>query len=259
MTLRPKFRVKTTEVEVRNLLLHPSANRERQQTRVRKLVREMDLDKLSRFAAWRDGRNLYVIDGQHRKLALEELGLGEWNVRVDVYEGCAFQDACDLFLGLNDGLIVRPFDKFDKAAKAGYEAEVETQRIVREAGLQISAQSGDGKLACVVAACDVYRMDRGAALKRTLAWTNEAWGSSAASLDGNIIRGLGLVSSSFNGELDDAALVKKLAKFAGGPGALIGRARAQRDIKGGTVAKNVGGIVVDLYNKGRRTGQLPPL
>lgn len=259
MTLRPKFRVKTTEVDVRNLLLHPSANRERQQTRVCKLVRDMDLDKIGRFAAWRDGRNLYVIDGQHRKLALEELGLGEWKVRVDVYEGCAFQDACDLFLGLNDGLTIRPFDKFDKAAKAGYEAEVETQRIVREAGLQVSPQSGDGKINCVVAACDVWRLDRGAALQRSLRWECEAWGSVAAALEGNIVRGLGMVAATYNGELDDAALVKKLAKFPGGPSALLGRAKAQKEIKGGTVARNVAGIVVDVYNKGRRSGQLTPL
>lgn len=257
--MKPRFRVRTIEIEVNKLRLHNRANRETIPARARKYEKEMNLDKLGRFSAWRDGRNLYVIDGQHRKLALEALGLGDWKVRADVYEGLTFEDACDLFLGLNDSMLVRPFDKFDKAAKAGYEPEVETSRIIREAGLQITGQSGDGKLNCVVAATDVWRLDRGDALARTLEWISESWGSTAVALEGNTLRGLGLVAARYNGELDDAVLVKKLAKFPGGPGALLGRAKAQKDIKGGTVARNVGQIVVDLYNKGRRTGQLPPL
>lgn len=257
--MRTRFKVKPLEIEVNKLRLHSGANRELQPTRVKKYEREMDLDKLGRFAVWRDGRNLYVIDGQHRKVALENLGLGDWRARCDVYEGLAFADACDIFLGLNNGLPVRPYDKFDKAAKAGYEAEVETSRIVREAGLQITGQSGDGRLNCVSAATDVWKLDRGQALARTLRWTIESWGSTAQALDGGIIRGLGLAAARYNGELDDGALVKKLAKFPGGPGALLGRAKAQKEIKGGTIARNVAGIVVDVYNKGRRTGQLSPL
>lgn len=257
--MKAKFKVRSLEVEVGSLRLHSGANRELQMTRVRKLENTMDLDALGRFAVWRDGRNFYVIDGQHRKIALESLGMSEWKVRCDVYEGMTFPDACEQFLKLNDGLVVRPFDKFDKAAKALHEPEVETSRIVREAGLQINGQSGDGKLACVIAATDVWKLDRGAALARTLRWTTEAWGSTAIALDGGIIRGLGLAAATYNGELDDAALIKKLAKFPGGPGALLGRAKAQKEIKGGTVARNVAGIIVDVYNKGRRSGQLSPL
>lgn len=257
--MKPKFKVTHREIEVSTLRLHPRANREQQATRVRKLERDMNLDKLGTFAVWREGRTFYVADGQHRKLALENLGLGEWRVHCNVYEGLTFEDACDLFLGLNDSLLVRPYDKFDKAAKAGYEAEVETRRIVSAAGLTISPQAGDGKVACVAAASDVWRLDRGRALERTLSWTTESWGSSAVALEGNTLRGLGLVAAKFNGEIDDAALVKKLSKFPGGPGALLGRAKAQKEIKGGTVARNVALIIVDVYNKGRRSGQLAPL
>lgn len=257
--MKARFRVKTLEIEVGKLRLHGQANRELQPTRVKKLEQTMDLDALGRFAIWRDGRNMYVIDGQHRKVALESLGLAEWKVRCDVYEGMSFPEACETFLKLNDGLAVRPYDKFDKAAKAGYEAEVETKATVERAGLRVSAQVGDGKVACVKAATEVWKLDQGAALERALTWITEAWGTSSASLEGQTLRGLGLVAARYNGELDDPALIKKLAKFAGGPGALQGRAKAQREIKGGTVARNVAEIVVDVYNKGRRSGQLPAL
>lgn len=80
-----------------------------------------------------------------------------------------------------------------------------------------------------------------------------------AALEGQVIRGLGIVAHTYNGEIDDAAFIKKLAKFNGGAPRIIGAAKAQREIKGGSVARNVAQIAVDTYNKGRRSGQLAPL
>jgi hypothetical protein len=257
--MNAKFRVKALDLEVGKLRLHSGANRELQPARLRYLEQNMDLDALGRFAIWRDGRNDYVVDGQHRKVALENLGLSEWEVRCDVYAGMAFADACELFLKLNNGLMVRPYDKFDKAVKAGHQAEVETKEIIERAGLHVSASTGDGKVACPSAATDVWKLDQGEALARAVMWITEAWGTSSSSLEGQTLRGLGLVAARFNGEIKDPVLIKKLAKLAGGPGALLGRAKGQREIKGGTVARNVAEIVVDLYNKGRGSGQLPAL
>ena len=53
-------------------------------------------------------------------------------------------------------------------------------------------------------------------------------------------------------------LIRKLAKFAGGPNAIIGRARGLRDLHGGTVSRNLAEAIVELYNRGRRKSQLEP-
>lgn len=257
--MKRKFRVKHMPIEVGKLRLRSAMNRELRPTRVRWFEQNMDPDALGSFAVWRDGRDFYVIDGQHRKVALENLGLPDWPVDCAVYEGMTFAEACEQFLKLNDGLAIRPFDKFDKGAKAGRQECVETQRIVQEAGLQIAPQAAEGKLVCVSAATDTYKLDGGAALARSLRWATEAWGRTPAAVEGQVVRGLGLVAASYNGEVDDASLVKKLAKIAGGPPGLIGKAKTQREIKGGTVGHNLAAIVVDIYNKGRRSGQLPPL
>lgn len=254
-----RFKVKSMEFEVGKLRLRSSINREVRPTRVKWLEKHMDVDALGRFAVWREGRDLFVIDGQHRKLALESLGLPDWPVLCDVYEGMGFEDACELFLKLNDGLTVRPFDKFDKGAKAGREECVETQKVVERVGLRVAPQAGDGKIVCVAAAVDTYKIDRGIALERALRWATEAWGHTAPAVEGQIVRGLGLVAGQFNGEIDDPAMVKKLAKFPGGPSALQARAKSQREIKGHSTAYNLGQVVIDIYNKGRRSGQLSPL
>jgi hypothetical protein len=256
MALQAKFKVKSLEIEVGKLRLHNRANRELRPGRVKNLERDMDLDALGRFAIWRDGRNFYVIDGQHRKVALENLGLADWPVRCDVYEGMSFTDACEQFLKLNDAMNVRPYDKFDKGVKAGRRECVETLRIIEDAGYRIADQARDGNLVCVAAAVDTWKKDEGESLADALKIASQAWGHTSASVEGYIVEGLGLFAHRFNGEVDYAALVKKLAKYHGGPSHLIGAARGQREIKGGTLSRNVALIVTDLYNKGRRSGQV---
>lgn len=251
-----RFKTKTTDVPVGKLHLHAKANRELRPNRVKALVNKMDLDALGRFAVWRDGRNLYVIDGQHRKVALEQLGLSDWEVRCEIYEGMTFPDACEQFLKLNDAMTVRPFDKFDKGVKAGRMECVETDRIVRAAGLVPASGAGEGKLACPVAALETWKLDQGESLAASLRVISQSWGYQPAALEGSIVKGLGIFASRHNGNVDYDGLIKKLAKYPGGPSRLLGVARSQRDYNGGSLAKNLADAVTQVYNKGRRGGQL---
>lgn len=251
-----KFAVTADEVPVKKLKLHAAANRDLRPTRVKFLEKNMDLDALGRFAVWSDHRNLYVIDGQHRKIALEGLGLHDWPVRCDIYRGMSFAQACEQFLKLNDSLTVHPYDKFDKGVKAGIHANVETKKVIENVGLKVSAQSRDGNLSCVAAALETWRIDEGESLSAALEIAVEAWGHTSAAVEGPIVKGLGLVAARYNGELDQATLVKKLAKFPGGPPALRATAKQQREYKGGTMASNVSAVVVDLYNRSRYTRKL---
>lgn len=257
--MKYQFKTKSIELEVRRLRLHNAVNREVKPGRVKYLVNNMDPDALGRFAVWQDGRNFYVIDGQHRKLALEELGLPDWPVRCDVYQGMSFADACRQFLQLNNQLNVASFDKFDKGVKAGYEECVETKRIVEAAGFKIHPAAREGHLAAAQSAVDVYKLDRGESLEKTLRWVTGAWGHTASAAEGHILRGFGQVALRFDGAIDEPSLITKLAKYPGGPANLIGSARQRREFKGGSIGRNVAALVVDLYNKGRRSGALDPL
>lgn len=257
--MKRKFKVTSSELQIGELRLHHAANRELRPGRVRYFVQNMDPDALGRFAVWRQGRDLYLIDGQHRKVALEEMGLPDWPVFCDVYEGMSFAEACEQFLNLNNSLTVLPYDKYDKGVKAGRQSCVESQKVVEKIGFRIAQQSGDGKIVCVAAIEDAWKVDQGVSLERALTWATEAWGFTAQAAEGQIVRGLTQLAHRFNGDIDDAALVKKLSKHPGGASRLIGMAKTQRELKGGTVSTNVARAVVDLYNKGRRSGQLAPL
>jgi len=184
----------------------------------------------------------------------------DWPVLCDVYEGMTFEDACEQFLKLNDGLLVTAYEKFDKGVKAGRYECIETKKVIESCGFRVANNVRDGNLVCVAAAVDVFKLDQGDALRRALTWGSAAWGHTPQATDGYVLRGLGLIARAYsNGEIDDAALVKKLAKHGGGAASLTGSAKSARNIKGGSLARNLANIIVDVYNKGRRSGALGPV
>lgn len=256
---KPIAQPRTARFKVKDLRLHHEANREQRPTRVRELVRDMNLRGLGVFAVWRSGRDFFIIDGQHRKLALEELGLGDYQVNCVIFDDLTFAEACETFLIWNSSLSVRPYDKWDKGWKAGLADCVGLKEIVEEVGLRMSQGTKDGGFSAVDAGRSVWKKDEGESLRRSLTWATEAWGHNASAVEGALIRGFGEFASRFNGEVEDAAFITKLSKYRGGPSSLLGAARGQADIKGGSVAKNIASILVDVYNKGRRGNKLPPL
>ena len=82
----------------------------------------------------------------------------------------------------------------------------------------------------------LYEKDEGATLARTIDTLLQAWGSTAAAVEGKLVEGLGLVFGRFNGEVDQAALVKKLAKYPGGAHGLLGNAKGLRDLRKATLS-----------------------
>lgn len=254
-----RFKNKWVRVQARNLKLHPKLNREIKNGTLRWLVRDMDLDLLGAFDVWRQGRDLFVIGGQHRKLALEELGMGEWEVDCLVYEGMSLAEACEIALARNHSTPWSPYEKFEKGLTAGETDCLGVRELVESLGLHTAKTSSDGAICCFDALRSSWKRDYGQTLNLALTYELAAWGHIAAGVEGQMVRGFVEFASRYNGEVDSASLVKKLAKFPGGPSALLGQAKSQAKIKGGTVSRNLATAIVDLYNKGRRSGQLPPL
>jgi hypothetical protein len=80
-------------------------------------------------------------------------------------------------------------------------------------------------------------------------------------LDGRnrLAAGIGLVYFTYNGKIDEVSMIQRLAKYRGGPSALLGDARGLADISGMTVARAVADRVITLYNSGRQKGRLEKL
>lgn len=257
-------RVRMERIRADALTIHPVAQGSLKPAYVAKLSENFDLDAVGVIHVVRYARNgkipTFVVDGQHRVESLMRLGFGEWVVdvmlHVDVKDD---RRAHELYLRLNDRHSVSAYDKFLNELGARQPEAVGVNDIALKYGLKIGFQTADGCLACPASLKKAYRLNEGEALNRGLGWITHAWGKAANALEGNLIQGAALVAAANNGNIEDDAMIKKLAKYPGGPSTLIGHAKTRTTTHRSSLARAIAGVVIDTYNLGRRGGKLDPL
>jgi hypothetical protein len=207
-----------------------------------------------------DGK-YYIIDGQHRFFAA--LALGVEFLPCEIWTGLLPSDEARMFVERNTRRTVPAFAKFRAAVEAGAPDQCEIQKIVEAAGWRLAEEGGDGKIRAVAALERAYgangkdevrHPDR---LRTTLEILHRAWGYDRDAVAGHLVDGLWRVVGRYGDELDHDTLIRKLAKYSGGPLALIGRAKELRSFINTSVPNAVAEIVVEAYNRGLRTTQLP--
>jgi len=255
---------KLVKVEAQKLRTHPYAQRELLQHKLKQLKEDLDLDAIGVLHGVEYAINgeyaIWIIDGQHRWRALMDHGFGEWEVEVKIHtEVKDDARASELFLKLNNRAVVKAYDKYENARRAGHNNAVSIAKIATERSLRVDRQSADGHLCCITVLMNVWNFDGGNTLILTLDTLLAAWGRTAAAVEGKLIEGLGTLYKTFNGTIDRPVLVKKLAKYPGGASGLIGDARGLRQFRHASVSRCVAERIIELYNVGRRNGKLDPL
>lgn len=252
---------KMITVRARELRVHPYAQRRIVPAALNRLINELNLDAIGTFAAVRyriDGvLATWIVDGQHRHAALLHHGFGDWEVDVKMHTDVRSDArAHRLFLDLNRRAPVSSYDTFLNELGEGDRVARGAAQIVERNGLKVARTNADGSVTCVSALKSLYAKDDGKALDKALATAIAAWGPTSQAVEGKIIEGLGVVFSHYNGEVDQPALVKKLAKYPGGAAGLHGSAKALKQVRSASLGRCVAEVVIETYNKGRRAGQL---
>lgn len=230
--------------------------------RVRDLAANLNLDGIGVVTvSKRADAKLVILDGQHRIQALIDAGHGSYLVTCNVFHGLTVPQEAERFRVLNNTRKPTALDDYVKGLTAGDPECVAIDKILKRVGLRVTLQSGPGIISCVDAFRSVYRSKRGpgpAALGFAVSTAVAAWGVHSDSVDGHIVRGLGDIYLRYQEEIDRPSLIKKLAKFPGGPAGMIGKAKGLREMRPGAISRCVAILTVDLYNKGRRD-RLPAL
>lgn len=251
-------------VTVCDLQIDPAVQRELNKAWVNLHAKSFDPDKIGRILVnvRKDGK-MYVIDGQHRTALLMLLGYGQQRIRVEMFRHLDIQQEAALFLARNDRRSVQKADLFRIAVQAGETAPTAIDKIVRESGLIVDKQCRDGRIGAIDKLERIYAGLKGGepgsgekALRRTINTLLGAFGDQAVAFRGELIHGLGMVYLRYADELDDAALTHKLSTFKGGAGGLVGSARSLTGLTGRALFHSVAELIVDLYNKQRRTGRI---
>jgi hypothetical protein len=226
------------------------AQRSFRQSHAEEYARHLDLEALGFLVVnWRDG-HWWVVDGQHRKAALELIGWGDQQMQCEAYDGLTEEEEAELFLKRNKRREVRAFDKFRVAVIAEREVECDVERIVLLNELKVSESSDDGCIGAVTALTNLYVQAGAAILARTLRILREAYAKDHEAFRGEMIKGTGLVVARYNGQLDDTQAMNKLSRLPGGALGLRAKAATTQKATGRTLAECIAATVVDTVNQG---------
>lgn len=247
-------------IPISRLLVDSNVQRERSEHRVTRIADNFSEDALGTVTVSRRANGSYhIIDGQHRTEAAR-LARGEsFPMPCRVFHGLSIEAEARMFRLLNDTVKVDALPLFHVRVVEGESVAVHIAGIADENGWKIATRTSGaaGYLHCVAALERLYRRDP-EALSKALATVIRAWGTEPPSGDGRLIEGIGLVYHRYGTAVDVSELVPKLAGYPGGPGKLLGAARGLRElIRGVSLIQGVAEIVVEVYNKSRRTRALP--
>ena len=257
----PRSPKKSMQIPAKDLTFVEEFQRRINPAWVKKLAKIFDLDAIGTVTiSDRGNGKLVIVDGQHRITVLLSHDLGDWKVDCKVYRGLSQAQEAVLYVRLNYTKPIAIYDKFKAGLIANDSDCLGVQKVVRSAGLEIGSTNGDGRVACIAAILEIYRSDDGAqTLADCLRTVISAWGKIASAVENNIVRGFAIVLGTYGDQIDNGAFVKKLSKMNGGPSALVGRARAMKDIRSAPLKRLVASIIVATYNRGRRAGKLDEL
>lgn len=264
MTRRNTATADTTEMSRRTelhvwhtLTVDPAVQRDLDQSWVRALTAAWDPDvahgvKISLRA---DGTKV-ILDGQHRRAAATQAGHGADKVECVVYRNLTGQQEARLFRLFNTFKNPNAVDLFRIALTEGDPVAIRLDKLITKHGMRVASGGYANGFRSVKALRRLYEADAVAA-ERTLDVAVRAWGPYPESVAVQVIDGLGAVARRYGDAVDYDDLRSRLAKRPGGATALLGQARGLAQISTVSVHQALAEIVVNTYNRNRRTRKLP--
>jgi hypothetical protein len=229
--------------------------------RVRAYSDQFDPNAIGVLCLSRRGDGGYaVVDGQHRRAVLINVGESDSPVECEVFFDLSIPEEAALFRDRNQ--MERPslLDRFRARLVAGDQTALDIMVILERNGWKLASTSGSGNgyFSAVGKLEKLFRANPLAA-ERTISTLTRSWGHDTNASDGRLVEGMGHVFSRFGDQVFIDDLVDKLAKFPGGPATFIGQARGLQTLIGGTVSRAVGEKIITTYNVRRKKSALPSL
>jgi hypothetical protein len=197
-----------------------------------------------------DGNGVYhVVEGQHRKSAVELLFGPDEKVPCDVINATNPARAAEIFEGINNGRHgVTPIETFKVRFTAGYLTEIDITKIVAAAGYRIERNHSERCIGCVDALRFVYTRCGPEILAESLKVIQATWGPDPNAVVSEIVRGYGHFLSKY--PRANWGRMKKVMEKKFTPGKLIAAAKIHRETYGGSAAEAVTGLLRVQYNRG---------
>jgi hypothetical protein len=198
-----------------------------------------------------------IIDGQHRIMALEQMGWMDQKVPCLVYTGLSFEQEAELFAISDDVLRLTRYDQHHSAFAAKRPEAVAIQEIVDRHGycLEPGLKSG-GAIQCVGALYDVYREGGPEALDEVLLLFKRTWQEKGWQPVSSSFKGMRQFLSEYRGDPDfrEKRLIQMLKMTP--PMDIDRPARSATAAIGGSIAINAARVIEQKYNNGLRSKRI---
>lgn len=209
-----------------------------------------------------NGDGIYhVIDGQHRKDAVQQLFGDEEKVPCNIFDATDPARAAEIFDRINTGRkSPSPIDRFKIRVTAKNVVESSVAHIVRNHGFKIASGSERGTISAVSALVAVHKRFGSVALGKTLDMIHQTWGDDRHAYDAPLLRGFAAFLAEYRGHIKDERLIRVVQKDVS-PGRLLGMAKTLREANRVSLADGVKLALVQLYdhhNRGQRLAELQP-
>lgn len=245
-------------LRVKDLRIDPSYQREVRQAWVKHIVDNFDPYLLDPLDVSRrvDGSH-YVMDGQHRLLALREMGYDDQLVDCLVFEGLTVQQESRRFNTQDNRKQLTALERFRSRLIEGQSAELTVNEVVRDCGFRIDfARHGRaGNIRCVGSLLQARKVGGASHLREVLMAIRDAYGTELAP-DALMVDGISMFLRHYEGQYDMARLIDVLRGVA--PEQLAREAKSyQGATRTSAKASYATVLAKDYYNKGLRRNRLP--
>jgi len=190
----------------------------------------------------------HVIDGQHRKAAVEMKFGPDELVPCIICDVSESSRAARMFDEINTSRKApRAIDLFKIRVEAREAIEVEINEIVNQCGLEVTSNSGEGSISCVSTLQNVRLKFSGPILAETLKTILNVWGYDRKAVGGDIVAGF----ASFLNEYPNVyrrGLIEAMQELYT-PAQLSRYAKSRKELDRGKIEDHIHRAIFDAYNQ----------
>lgn len=258
--IEARFQHELRQIPWTDLNVDVSYQRDISNHKVSKISRIFDPDAFGYLiVGMRTDGTFWVIDGQHRWKAMQEIGWTDQNVPCFVLIGTTPEIEArlyDLYNG-NRGM-PRIAERFKARLRHGDPEAVVIREIVHEVGYHLFFSRGSlprGHIGAVNSLIRVHQQGKPGDLFKVLTLCRELWGDDPAGVSGDLIMGMYAFTSRYRDQFEMAKLIDKLKGTS--PTGLVNRGRQVSEVVGGAVYVGIARAILKAYNDGKKINRLP--
>lgn len=214
--------------------------------------------------SFRKDHSYIVLDGMHRVQAVKEMTDNQGEVLCHVFTGLTLAEEAQIFLDKNETTAPRLIDKYLVTLNAeGEDGDVarDIRDLVGAYGWTISHIASPGHINAISALTKLYKLSKSLdaypnLVQLTILVITRAWGNDRHGVNSTVLEGLGRMFAEYGERLDVDILIETMKAYKGGPQTLHTSAQQMASLRQGKVSMAVAELLVDEYNKGRRSKKL---